>query len=105
MSLLECIILGFVQGVSEFLPISSSGHLAILEEVLNIKETGMVYDVMLHFGTLIAIVIAFFPDIKKLFIEGIHIICDVFVNVVRFFTNIPKAKDSKRDIVFIITDS
>ena len=73
-----------------------------LAEVLNIKNGGMFFDVMLHFGTLIAIFIAFFSDIKKLFFEGIHILCDAFINVTHFFTNITKSRDEKREYVSVI---
>ena len=67
MSLIEAIIMGIVQGVAEFLPVSSSGHLAIFKHILKIKtDTGMLFDIMLHFGTLVAIFIAFWKDIKEL---------------------------------------
>lgn len=88
MSLLEAIFLGFIQGLAEFLPISSSGHLALFEEVFKIQNAGMVFDVMLHLGTLVAIFVAFWKDIQNLFVEGVLIIRDAFVNVFRFFNNI-----------------
>ena len=51
MSLLQAIIMGIVQGVAEFLPISSSGHLAIFKHILNIDmDTGLLFDVLLHVG-------------------------------------------------------
>ena len=58
MSIGEAIILGLVQGVAEFLPISSSGHLAILQNLFNMSDIEgghMFFDVLMHFGTLIAI--------------------------------------------------
>lgn len=81
------IVLGIIQGFAEFLPISSSGHLIIIKEALGVDlgEGGMFFDVMLHFGTLLAIFVAFFSDIRKLFVEGIHIIVDSFANVAIFF--------------------
>ena len=80
MTLINAVILGIIQGLAEFLPISSSGHLAILEEVLKVKNAGMFFDVMLHLGTLIAIFIAYWSDIKKLVAEGIMIVRDAIIN-------------------------
>ena len=67
----KAVILGLVQGLAEFLPISSSGHLIIIKHVLgtDLGSGGMFFDVMLHFGTLIAIFIAFRKDIVKLVSE------------------------------------
>lgn len=89
MSVLQAIIMGIVQGIAEFLPISSSGHLAIMKHVLNINtDTGLLFDVMLHFGTLIAVFVAFWKDIKELIVEGFGIIGDFFINVWRWIRNI-----------------
>ena len=53
MSLLESIILGFIQGVAEFLPVSSSGHLAIFKNFFGLEEAGIAFDILLHVGTLV----------------------------------------------------
>ena len=89
MSLIESIILGIVQGLGEFLPISSSGHLVIASELLGIQATegSMMFNILLHFGTLIAVFIAFFSDIKELVIEGFKWIFDGFK-----IRNIPQRK-------------
>ena len=74
--------MGFIQGVAEFLPVSSSGHLALGKFVLGLDtEVDMLFDVMLHIGTLIAVFIAFRDDIKELIVEGFSIIRDLFVNL------------------------
>ena len=66
MSLLQALLLGLVQGITEFLPVSSSGHLAIMQNLLNINtDTGVLFDVILHLGTLTAIFIAFSKDVKN----------------------------------------
>ena len=59
MDLLKAIALGIVQGLTEFLPISSSGHLVIGSEILNFHESGIAFEVFLHLGTLVAVLIAF----------------------------------------------
>ena len=66
MSLIEALLLGLVQGLTEFLPVSSSGHLAILKNLLQIKETGIIFSVLLHTGTLAVLLAAFRQDVKKL---------------------------------------
>jgi undecaprenyl-diphosphatase len=70
MSILQAIFLGFVQGLTEFLPISSSGHLVFFQSLLGLKEPPIFFDVMLHLGTLLAVVIYFWKDIWKI-IAGI----------------------------------
>lgn len=72
MSWLTAIILGLVQGVAEFLPISSSGHLAIAEHMLNLQgaaEIPAFYDVLLHLGTLVAVFIAYWDEIYEMIVE------------------------------------
>ncbi len=71
MSLLEAIILGIIQGFSEFLPISSSGHLVLFQKIFKINEPTMTFDILLHLGTLIPVFIVYrktiFELIKKPF--------------------------------------
>lgn len=68
MQIYQAIILGIVQGLTEFLPISSSGHLILFEKLLNINiESNMFFDIALHFGTFFAVVVVFFKDILNLF--------------------------------------
>ena len=77
MTYFQAVILGLVQGLSEFLPISSSGHLAILENFFGIKENLLFFAVMLHFGTLLAVFVAFWKDIWELIQELILTIKDL----------------------------
>lgn len=61
MPIWKAILLGIIQGAAEFLPISSSGHLVIVKEILKVDldNGGVFFDVMLHLGTLLAIFVAF----------------------------------------------
>lgn len=88
MSLLQAILMGLIQGLTEFLPVSSSGHLALFRILFGVEtETGMLFDVLLHVGTLIAIFVVYYKDIWKMIVEGCCIIRDAAVNIVLFFKN------------------
>lgn len=63
MDILQSIILGVVQGLTEFLPVSSSGHLLLLQNVFQIGDVPMFFDVMLHVGTLVAVFIVLWKEI------------------------------------------
>jgi len=65
--MIKALILGIVQGISEFLPISSSGHLVIFSEYLNVSAPGNTLVVMLHVGTLLSIIFCFKDKIRMLF--------------------------------------
>jgi len=67
MSIFESVISGIVQGATEFLPISSSGHLVILHTIFGYKEPKVLEDILFHFGTLFAVIIFFRKDIVGLF--------------------------------------
>jgi undecaprenyl-diphosphatase len=69
---LNAIILGIIQGLTEFLPVSSSGHLAILHEVLGFEtESNLFFDVILHLGTLLAVVFFYRNKIVDIIMGGI----------------------------------
>ncbi len=72
--LLKAVILGIVQGLSEFLPVSSSGHLVIVEHLMNFNLGGLSFEVFVHFGTLLAVCWAFREDLFRL----IKAIPDIF---------------------------
>ena len=67
MQVWQAIILGAVQGFAEFLPVSSSGHLIIMQRWLGVEEGGLFFDIMLHIGTLIPVFIVFFKEIIGVF--------------------------------------
>ena len=79
MNIFYAILLGLVQGVAEFLPISSSGHLALVETILGSGKGGeliasmdgsALFNIMLHLATLVAVVIAYWPDVRDMATEG-----------------------------------
>ncbi|MBR4784012.1 MULTISPECIES: undecaprenyl-diphosphate phosphatase [Fibrobacter] len=70
--MLESIILGLLQGLAEFLPISSSGHLVLGKELLGVSEAGMFFDIMLHAGTLLSIFVVFRKKIVEIIVGCIH---------------------------------
>lgn len=66
MELLKAVLLGIIQGLTEFLPISSSGHLVIGAELLGFQDAGISFEVFLHLGTLIAVIIAFHKELLQM---------------------------------------
>lgn len=81
MSILQAILLGLVQGITEFLPVSSSGHLSIIQNVFHIEtDGGMLFDIMLHVGTLVAVFIVYRKDILRMIIEALRMCHDLIQN-------------------------
>ena len=76
MTFLEAILLGILQGLTEFLPISSSGHLVLAQQFLGLKEPLVFFDVMLHVGTLAAVLVVYREAIGKLVIGGVSALAD-----------------------------
>jgi undecaprenyl-diphosphatase len=66
MSIIEAIVLGLVQGLTEFIPISSTGHLKIVPELLGWGDPGAAASAVIQFGTILAVIIYFFRDIVRL---------------------------------------
>ncbi len=84
MGLLEAIFLGIIQGLTEFLPVSSSGHLAIFQKIFGMKGAGISFDVFLHLGTLLAVLMVYWKDILGLFVNGIGILADSTANIISY---------------------
>ena len=79
MSIIKAIILGAVQGITEFLPISSSGHLSLFQHFLGVGGEGsLLFSVLLHLGTLIAVFIVFYKTIFELVVDAFSLIKDIF---------------------------
>ncbi|MBN2002800.1 MAG: undecaprenyl-diphosphate phosphatase [Anaerolineae bacterium] len=72
MTLLQVILLGILQGLTEFLPVSSSGHLVIVPYLLKWPNPGLVVDAMLHLGTILAVIVYFWKDLWQLAIAALQ---------------------------------
>ena len=89
MSYLSAVIQGLIQGFTEFLPVSSSGHLSLYQYFTGTSSEGsLLFSVMLHFGTLVAVLIAFWPTVWQLLIEVLSIFTDLFTG--RLFRGYPR---------------
>lgn len=96
MSFFEAILLGLIQGITEFFPISSSGHLIIMEQLLGVEsEFGVFLNVFLHIGTLMAVLLAFRRDVKRLFYSLFGILHDVIENLRILYLRIVKKQDMR----------
>ena len=112
MTFLQAVISGLVQGVAEFLPISSSGHLVILHKLMGLNEPEVFFDIFLHLGTLAAVFIVFGREIIESITTkkriGLLILISsavTFVIVLFFIKNIEAAFNNVRTIglMFVIT--
>ena len=72
MNIFQAIILGIVQGLTEFLPVSSSGHLVLFQHLFGLTEAELLFDVILHLGTLVAVFIFFRKDIYAIIVSVIR---------------------------------
>ena len=89
MSYFSAVIQGLIQGFTEFLPVSSSGHLSLYQYFTGTSsQESLFFSVMLHFGTLAAVIIAFWPTVWQLLIEFLSIFADLFTG--KLFKGYPK---------------
>ncbi len=77
MNIFSSIFLGAVQGLTEFLPISSSGHLVLFQNLLGFKEPELLFDVSLHLGTLVAVCLFFRRDLRAMFLEAVEFVASL----------------------------
>lgn len=99
MTILESVLQGIIQGLTEFLPVSSSGHLSVFQHLFGINgESGVTFTLVLHLGTLIAVFVAFRDRIKKLIIEFFRMVKDIFTGKFKWKT----MNAERRMIVMIV---
>lgn len=118
MSILEAILQGLVQGLTEFLPVSSSGHVSLVQHFLGVNlEGAQTFTLFLHFGTLIAVFIVYRKLVWDLICEGCRAIADLWLDLVdlikkgkgkyktRFTLDINKVNDNRRMVFAVILAS
>lgn len=99
MSIIEAIVQGIVQGLTEFLPVSSSGHLSLVQHFFGIDgNTAVASSIVMHLGTLVAVFIAFRHRIWQLILEALSMIKDIFTGKFKW----SKMNDNRRMIMLII---
>lgn len=103
MNLAHAILMGLIQGLTEFLPVSSSGHLALFKILFHVNtDNGILFDVLLHIATLIAVVVVYYKDVFHLVKEFILMIRDLIQNIIVL---VGKKNHPERQMKKIITSS
>ena len=103
MSIIEAIVQGILQGLTEFLPVSSSGHLSLFQHFTGLDGEGAVtMTIVFHLGTLAAVFIAFWDKIKKLIFEAFRMLKDIFTGKFKWKTMNPERRMIMMIIVSIL---
>ena len=103
MSIIEAILQGILQGLTEFLPVSSSGHLSLFQHFTGLDGEGAVtMTIVFHLGTLAAVFIAFWNKIKKLIFEAFRMLKDIFTGKFKWKTMNPERRMIMMIIVSIL---
>ena len=100
---LQALLLGIIQGLTEFLPISSSGHMSLFRHFTGMNPEGAgLFSAMLHIGTLVAVFVVFYKPIYELFLEFFACIRDIFAR--RFTFNLKQMSTTRRMLfMFVIS--
>ncbi len=102
--MIEVIVSGILQGITEFLPISSSAHLVILHNLIGFKEQELLFDIFLHLGTLLSICLVFRKDIGQLFSKRqtvLQISFATVITVIVAFIFLKKIEEGFKDLRFV----
>ena len=98
MNIIDSVIQGTVQGLTEFLPVSSSGHLLLAQHILGVRENNLFFNVMLHIGTLVAVLAVYYKTVWNLIKAFFGILGDVFTGKFDF----KKLNNDKNTVIMII---
>ena len=102
MSEVWAIIYGFIQGVTEFLPVSSSGHLALIPKFFSLPDPGVVFDLVMHLGTAFAVMIYYKSDLRTLLEDFLSIVKTRSLSSGLFLQNFISATVSSFILILII---
>ncbi len=99
MTILDGILQGVIQGVTEFLPVSSDGHLALFQHFFGLAgDNALFFTVMLHVGTLLAVFVAFFDTIWKMIVEFFKMVGDIFKGRFKY----SECNEERRGVLMIL---
>jgi len=98
---IQAVILGIVQGLTEFLPISSSGHLVLFQHLFGLKEPELFFDISVHAGTLVAVILFFRKDLWAIIVSVIHFL-SLFLKKQASFNDIQENADVKMAFLIIV---
>ena len=99
MTILDGVLQGVIQGLTEFLPVSSDGHLAVFQHLFGLSgENALFFTVMLHVGTLIAVFIAFYKTIWKMIVEAFKMIGDIFTGKFQY----KESNEERKGVIMVL---
>lgn len=98
----DAIVLGIIQGLTEFFPVSSDGHLVLGSHVLGLAGPKLFFDVMLHAGTLLAVLIVFGKDVGRMFVSAGRGLVSLFTKQESFRTLLEKDNDLRLGLLVIL---
>lgn len=100
MTTIMAIFMGFLQGVAEFLPISSSGHLSLMQYFFGMEEVDSLFNILLHFATLVAVCVVYWRDIVEMIVEFFRGLAALFTR--RGEREVSRPPEARRLVMMVI---